>query len=852
MIKGLRTTRSQWGASSTVTGFHTGFHTGFIAGIAGFASNTASVVTNTIAAVSRLSKSVSTSLTALALILLTACGGGGGGGGGGGFLPTSPTDGLTSYTVTLSVLDPNGNPTTRVTETFPATLQVLVREDNFDAAPVSGVVTSAFADFATILPANGQALTGEDGVAELEIGAGATLGADTITVTVESPAGQITATIGVEVEPAGLSLGFFEGTNFIVGQIGLSSDSLAFRGSALVRLAVVDETGESVTAVQQIRLSSACSLSGLAAFRPIGDTGEGTTTLTVETLDGLANAEYLAGSCESNDELSATLIDGDATAMSTVSIATRDANFIGFVSADPSEGEEGSDRTIIALKGTGGPGRPEFATVVFEVLEESVVLEAGDPQPGEPGYLDLADRKPLAGIPVNFELTNGLGGISLGNTTAVSDARGLVEVEVFSGNVATSTLVIASFNAATNGGSSEIQTASSNQIVIGTGLPDQNSISMSTEFFRVPGAANIDGVSASITVRLADKFNNPVADGTSAVFTTEYGAIDSSCLTGVSNGARFQAVRDNTPPLRGTCTVLWISQAPRLPVFNRDLVQTIADDNNYDCPSHTGSFGPCPDDLGAIRGLRSTVTVTVVGEEFFIDANGNGIYDEGEVFENLSEAFTDHNEDGVYTPFSGPNCPLPSTDERCEAAGFQEEFIDFNGDGLFSQNVDPNTGEGVYNGSLCPVSGDGIFCSRELVNARADTVLVLSPTPGNLFAISVNTRNTPNVATNQVTEGDLHIIYLADIYNNAPGAGTTITLEVTGECELLTPDTFTVGDTPAPGAFGFGVRVDDADDSPDSETGGTLVVTATSPSDGAASAVVQSFQCVTFNRLPDD
>ncbi|MFK7830875.1 MAG: hypothetical protein AB8B57_13945 [Congregibacter sp.] len=776
-------------------------------------------------------------LLAAMFTVLTACGGGGGSGGG-GFLPTDPNSDLTAYTLTLAIVDADGNPTTRVSETFPATLQVTVREDNFNAEPISGAVVAATATFATIAPDNGQALSNSDGLAEVEIRAGATLGADTITVTVESPAGQITASIGVEIGAAGLSLGFFEGINFIAGQIGLSSDSLAFRGSSVVRLAVVDETGASVTAVQQIRLSSACSLSGLSTFRPIGDTADGTSTLTVETLDGLASAEYLAGSCETSDELTANLIDGDSTATANLVIASRDANFIGFVSADPSEGEEGTDRTIIALKGTGGPGRPEFATVVFEVLEESVVLEAGDPQPGEPGYLDLADRKPLAGVPVNFELTNTLGGVSLGTMSGVTDARGLIEVEVFSGNVATSTLVLANFDAATSSGS-QVQSASSNQIVIGTGLPDQNSISMSAEVFRVPSARDVDGISVEITVRLADKFNNPVADGTSAVFTTEYGAIDSSCLTGETNGARYQALRDTATPLRGTCTVLWISQSPRLPVFNQDLVQNISDDNDYNCQSHTGSFGPCPNDLGAIRGMRSTVTVTVVGEEFFIDANGNGIYDDGETFENLSEAFTDHNEDGVYTPFSGPQCPLPSTDERCEAAGFQEEFIDFNGDGLFSLNVDPNTGEGVYNGSLCPVEGDGVFCSRELVNVRAALVLTLSALEGNLSALIANTRNTPNVATDGISEGDLHVIYIADFYNNSPGAGTTISLEVSGDCSLLTAEEFSVPDSAAPGAFGFGVAVEG-----DGE-GGQLIVSAQGP-DSDGSTVVRSFPCVTF------
>ncbi|MFK8042037.1 hypothetical protein [Congregibacter sp.] len=771
------------------------------------------------------------------LAVLSACGGGGGSGGGGGFLPGDGDNDVTSYTITLTTVDPAGNPTTLVSETFPATLRIEVREDTVDAAAVSGLVVLATADFAVISPANGQALTNADGIAELEIQAGGTLGADTITVTAESPGGTVTATIGVEISGAGLSLGYFEGTSFIAGQIGLSSDSLAFRGSAVARLAVVDEAGTPSSAVQLIRLSSACSLSGLASFRAIGDTGTGTNTLTIETLDGLASAEYLAGSCETSDDLTATLVDGDSTATASVTIAGRDANFIGYVSTEPTEGGDTNGRTIIALKNTGGPGRPEVASVTFEVLEEAVVLEPGDPAPGEPGYLDLDKRTPLAGVTVNFALTNALGGITLLNTSGVTNSQGLVVVDVSAGNVATSTVVTASFDTSQN----QQQAASSNQIVISTGLPQQNGISVSASQFHVPGARDIDGVESTITVRLVDRFGNPVADGTSVVFTTEYGAIDTSCLTGTSNGERA----DPGTPAVGTCSVLWTSQAPRFPVFNQDLVQTTVDDNSYDCPSHTGSFGPCPNDLGAIRGLRSTVTITVVGEEFFVDGNGNGVYDEGESFENLPEAFTDHNEDGVYTPFAGPQCPSPSPEENCIAAGSSEEFIDFNGDGVYSENVDPNTGEGVYNGSLCPPDGDGVFCSRELLNVRASVVLTLTASAQNLQVLAGKTPDNPRVATTILQEGSLYEIYVADVYNNAPGAGTTLTFRADQDCAIVFPEsteslTLTVPDLVGQsGAFTTSLRINGTG----IPGGGRITVLAQDI--GGATSQIGSFGCST-------
>ncbi|TCO75977.1 hypothetical protein [Chromatocurvus halotolerans] len=787
------------------------------------------------------------------LFALAACGGGGSGGG--GFIPGEPGADLLNYRMSTAVIDQDDNPTSLVTSTRPVTLEVTVLEDTRAGAPASGVLVTAQAQFVEILPANGQARTDSDGIARFEIQAGATLGADTVTVTAEAPRGPVSVDTVVDVQAAGLSIGYFEGNSFINGEIGLSAENLPFRGSSVLTVTIVDEQGEAVSTVEEVRFRSVCSNAGRATFREFDDEGSGSSSLTVEAPNGLASVEYRAGSCEAEDVITARLLGNGREATANVTIADRDANFIGFIRSEPSEGEEGSDRTIIAIKGTGGPGRTEIATVTFEVLEESVALGEDEPGPGDPAYLNNPARRPLSGIPVSFELTSSLGDTTLLNTSAVSDADGLVSVELRSGNVATSTRIVASFEAQSSNGTLRPQSVLSNQIVIGTGLPDQNSISLSTEFFNVPRAADVDGVEVAITVRMADKFNNPVADGTSAIFTTEYGAIDSSCLTGQSNGARYQRLRDTEAPLRGTCTVLWISQAPRLPTFNSDRVQTIADDGSFSCGVLNSTFGgPCPQDLGAIRGLRSTVLVTAEGEEFFVDANGNGLYDRGEAFENLPEAFLDHNEDGVYTPTEGPKCGSPSTAENCRLAGAEEEFIDANGDGVYSLNVDPNTGEGVYNGSLCPAQGDGIYCSRDLVNVRADLVLTLSSSPNNLFTRLVRRSGGTGSTVSTARNGNSYDLHIADFYNNAPGAGTTIEFETTGDCGILPEEPVIVPNRGgARGAFttSFLVQFTGGEEAPDPNNpdqtitvfeNGQILVTATDP-DSDNGVIIASFGC---------
>jgi hypothetical protein len=711
------------------------------------------------------------------LFTITACGGGGGGGGD-SFLPDDGSGGI-NYKIELSITDAAGNPTDTVTATTPVTLTALVTRKG-NGQPAEGVVVRALADIGIILPESGSALTNASGIATLQIAAGDQLGAGVVDITIDNPTegGEpFTAKISFRVGQAGLRLGHFNGSDFVDGVIGLNATELAVGGSALLRLAVVDENGELASTSEMIKLKSGCALSGLA-----------TLPADVETVNGQATVTYTATGCGGEDEITANLVSNGAVATATVKVAPPEADVIEFVSVVP-------ETSIIALKGTGTATRPESATVSFRVI-------SGESSQENPGTT-------LPGIPVAFTISTDVGGIKLQNTSGTTDANGVVKATIQSGNIATSVTITATIQAEDGDGPS---TASS-PIVVSTGLPDQNSISISASTLNVQGALNFDGITAEITVRLADKFNNPVADGTSAVFTTEYGSIESSCAT---EG--------------GLCTVTWTSQDPRYPVFNQDLIRTTAFSNSYRCTSHNGEGGPCPDDLGAIRGLRTTILVTVVGEEYFVDSNGNGLYDEGEAFENLPEAFVDNNEDGVYTPVVGPNCPPPSSAERCEAAGAEETFVDFNGDGKYSLNDNPP----LYNGSLCPPEGDAAgWCSRELVNVRDDIVLIMSA--DSEFGIIMLNARTERLVT-KVVEGDRFVAYIADYYNNAPATGVSVTVETEGDCSLLSPASFTPPDTNRYGAFGIPVIVEGNGE------GGTVIVNAGDSS--------KTFFCETY--APED
>lgn len=664
---------------------------------------------------SRLAVALALSLT------LFACGGGGGGGGG-SFLP-EPGDGDVTYFIDLALQDANGNPTSSVSSTSPATLLVTVTRNSRNGAPVADEVVSATTTIGVITPETGTALTNADGVASLEIRGDGTLGAGTITISVTAPAGIVSEVINFSVDQAEVRLGSFENGSFVPGKIAQSGDTVARNGTVALTVFVVDGDGEPVETEEEVRFRSDCERSGQAEL-----------PASATTTNGRVTVEYTATGCSGDDTVTASITGVSSTATATITVAPPEVTSIVFQSADP---------TVLALRGTGGgSGLRETGFVTFLVVD--------------------ADNTPLQGIPVQFTLTTTVGGLSLSQRSAVSNPEGLVNAVVRSGNVATSVRVIASIEVETSGGQMYDLSTVSDVLAVTTGLPDQNSISLSASELSVAGAREFDGVTSTLTVRMADKFNNPVPDGTAAVFRTEYGSIQGSCVT-----------------TDGSCSVTWTSQSPRFPTFNAHLVRTTRD-ANYNCPSHAMSSGPCPDDLGYIRGLRSTVLVTALGEETFTDSNGNGLYDEGEPYENLTEAFLDHNEDGRYNPAQG--CAAGSG-ANCAEAGSEETFVDLNNDGQFSPNNNPPNS--FYNGVLCPVEGDGVFCSRRLVNVRDSLVLVMSSESGfDILLIDNSTNRRPTA----ISAGRSYTTYVADIYNNPPAVGSSVS--VTGEdgCEIVGGD----------------------------------------------------------------
>jgi Bacterial Ig-like domain (group 1) len=353
---------------------------------------------------------------------------------------------------------------------------------------------------------------------------------------------------------------------------------------------------------------------------------------------------------------------------------------------------------------------------------------------------------PVAGASVSFALNTSVGGIVLTSTSATSDNQGLVQTVVNAGTVATSVKVTATVTSVAQ----PISTQSS-QLTVTTGIPTDASFSLGVGCFNIEGWDH-DGVTTNVTARLGDRFQNPVPDGTAVTFTAEGGNIQSQCTT------------TTTPTEGGVCTVSYRSSNPR------------------------------PSDG------RVTLLAKAIGEESFVDANGNGSFDNGESFTDIPEPFRDDNENGAYD------------------AG--EDFFDFNN----NQARDP--ADGIFNGVLCNDTQNrcGGPSTRSTGIAEQNLVILSGSSPNVTFP--------GNVALSPLSLGLNSALsvsfYIRDVNGNVMPGDTTVSLSASGaSLQVSQPSSFKVpcsaihADTEFPGITLFSFTVTSAG------TTGTGVITLT-------------------------
>ena len=227
-------------------------------------------------------------------------------------------------------------------------------------------------------------------------------------------------------------------------------------------------------------------------------------------------------------------------------------------------------------------------------------------------------NSPIASKVVNFALSTDVGGIKLNHQAATSNASGLVSVTVSAGSVPTPVWVTANLDS-----DPSIKTQSTN-LTISTGRPTQDRFSFSIKTFNVEGWHR-NGTQTDATVYAADRLGNPVADGTVVNFISEGAIVQPSCQT-----------------VSGSCSVKVTSGELRPRV-----------------DTEPSSFG--------VTAGRVTLLAYAQGEESFDDLNTNNIYDSGEPFRDLGDAFVDSNENRAWASGEREIAFNPANTSSCMA-----------------------------------------------------------------------------------------------------------------------------------------------------------------------------------------
>jgi hypothetical protein len=216
-----------------------------------------------------------------------------------------------------------------------------------------------------------------------------------------------------------------------------------------------------------------------------------------------------------------------------------------------------------------------------------------------------------AGVPnvdVVLEPTTLAGGLAIdgGNVpvTKRSDASGNVLVRINAGTVPTPVRVKATLAGST------ISTLSSS-LAVAVGLPSQLNFSLAQGTRNIEGY-DIDGTRNTYSIIASDRLGNPVPDGTAINFVTESGQVEAIRFTALSGG------------LSGT-TASFQSASPR-----------------------------------PLDG-RMTVTAYALGEESFLDTNGDNVYSAGEDFQDLGDVFLDRLLNGTYNDTNDQFISLSTT-----------------------------------------------------------------------------------------------------------------------------------------------------------------------------------------------
>jgi hypothetical protein len=504
----------------------------------------------------------------------------------------------------------------------------------------------------------------------------------------------------------------------------------------------------------------------------------GTTGITAQVLDDEGNpvadgtAVFFTTSLVGTGvTTSGTTVDGMATAIFSAGTQSGVATVVassGTVAANISitieSGPAGSLEFVSALPtliGVRGSALPQKSTITFRVRDVN-----GNP---------VQD-----GTLVTFTLISGVGGGETLEPTQASTTAGLASTVLTSGTVSGPVRVQASVTV----GATTLTSTSTNVSIAG-GAPSGAHLGVAPAFRNIAGLVT-QGIICPVAAIVGDRFGNPVPLNTAVSFLTNGGVIAAQGLTDELGNAFTQ-----------------IKTGPPIP-----------------------RAGPRPD--AAISdprtGLVSLIAITQ-GEETFIDANGNGVFDGPQEFDpndpalDTPEPFVDHITLCNGQPFPAPcpanpvNPPVLSGNDRFDPTDSFELFIDANANGTWDQ---PN----------------GVWDADKPIFAAA-TVLFTGPTRLTVGVLQADgsCSGFPSFNVSDGGSSPAFCFLARDPAGRPLVAGTRITVTtsagaISGTSAVILPDTQSGG--PGITFFAFAVVDDDPGDT-DPPSDALVTVSVVSP-----------------------
>jgi hypothetical protein len=385
-------------------------------------------------------------------------------------------------------------------------------------------------------------LAGPEGLVKIDPTTGSVLtnsageGAVTISALgVATGAGQVvaTATVSTGTGTAAKSLTTTGAANFFTSGTGTTPPAELTLGPLEISSATVSAYGTTGVRVRVLQGDAPFTSAATVNFTTSCPAGRATINSPATTQpDGYAVVTFTDNGCAANADTTVTVTASIATdsTSNTMLVRSPTTGSLRFLSVVP------SDKSI-TLRGQGGNGRQENAAVTFKLVDVAG-QGVGDADvcfdvTTYIGGLNIDGFSPSK-LPADQGSTALCGSDSLSQVKYVkrTGPDGTVAVQINSGTVPTPvrlrarTLYPASATA--------LLETFSDTLSISTGLPLQRSFSLSIEEANIEGR-DFDGVTTSLTARLADQFSNPVPDGTVVNFVSSGGAVctadNGSCKT---------------------------------------------------------------------------------------------------------------------------------------------------------------------------------------------------------------------------------------------------------------------------------------------------------------------------------